>query len=105
MLEITDEAQTVIQAAMAQKDPGRAIRIYLGGGCGASQLMLGLDQVQEGDHRYDIGGFTYVVDKALSAQVGRLKVDYVDDGIREGILISSANPLPQGPSCGAGCSC
>lgn len=105
MLEITPEAQTAIKAAMDERNLDQAIRVYLGGGCSGTQLVLGLDEVRDTDLQYEVAGFTYVVDKELADQTGELKIDFVDDNIRKGVLISSANPLPQGPSCGSGCSC
>lgn len=105
MLEITPDAQTAVKTAMEEKNLTQPLRVYLGGGCGGYQLLLGLDELRESDHSIDLDGYTYVVDQELAGQMGELKVDFIDDGIRKGFLITSENPLPEAPSCGSGCSC
>jgi len=105
MLNVSAEAQTVVKEAMQEKDLDQPLRVYLAGGCGGAQLALSLDEERDGDDKYEFDGYTYLVAKELAADTGDLTLDYVDDGIRKGLVVGSANPLPEDAGCGGGCSC
>ena len=67
-----------------------------------------LDEPKDTDESYQINELTYIIDKALLAQVGEVKVDYVDNGWQQGFTLSSAKPLGGGGGgggCGTSCSC
>ena len=47
-----------------------------------------------------------MIDKELLEKLGRVSVDFVEEGWRGGFVISSEKPLGFGlASCGGGCSC
>jgi len=69
-------------------------------------LRLVLDEPKENDETYEIEGLTYLIDKDLAAQGGKIKVDYIDNGWQQGFSLSSEKPLGGGGmSCGSSCSC
>jgi len=61
-----------------------------------------LDEPKETDDVFEVDGFTYIVDKGLMKEAKDISVDFVEQGMRSGFLISSQ--LPQSNSCGS-CSC
>ena len=107
MVEVTTPAQEALKNVMEEKNVTGPLRFFLQQGCGGGQLALAVDEQRDTDEVYDVGGYTYVVDKGLAIQTGSLKLDYVDDGQRQGFLISSDRPLEMGGGCGcgSGCSC
>ena len=105
MVEVTAPAQDALKNIMEEKNMTGALRFFLQQGCGGGQLALAVDEQKETDHVFEVGGYTYVVDKGLAIQTGSLKLDFVDDGQRQGFLISSDKPLETGGGCGCGCSC
>jgi iron-sulfur cluster assembly accessory protein len=106
MVEVTEKASETIKAFMSERDLDSPLRVYLQQGCGGAQLVLGVDNAKDSDEQQEVDGLTYLVDKDLYDQVGEVKLDFVDDGVRQGLLISSEKPLPQMEGgCGCGCSC
>lgn len=102
MLEVTEGAQTALKTIVDEKNITEPIRIYLAGGCGGAQLALAVDEAKDSDDSYQVSGLTYVVDKALGIMAGGLKLDYVDDGERQGFLVTSDKPIQMGGGGGCG---
>ena len=105
MVEITAPAQEALKNIMEEKNMTGPLRFFLQQGCGGGQLALAVDEQKETDDVFEVGGYTYVVDKGLAVQTGGLKLDFVDDGQQQGFLISSDKPVETGGGCGCGCSC
>lgn len=107
MIEISASATQAIKAFLEEKKLDSALRVFLqDGGCGGPALRLVLDEVKESDLSYQVEGLTYVIDKELSVQSGDVKVDFVDNGMQQGFMVSSANPVAgQGGGCACGGSC
>lgn len=68
-------------------------------------MRLVLDEPKDNDEKFEVDGLTYLIDKGLGEQSGTVKVDYVDNGWQAGFVLSAANPLGGGGSCGTSCSC
>ena len=68
-------------------------------------MRLVLDEPKDNDEKFEVDGLTYLIDKDLGVQSGAVKVDYVDNGWQAGFVLSAANPLGGGGSCGSSCSC
>ena len=83
------------------------ISIFLQSGCSGTQLAMGVDQARDGDDTYDVDGISYVIETKLAEVVGDMKLDYLNDDIQQGFMLSSSKPLPQpeGGSCGSCSSC
>ena len=106
MFSITDAAQEKVKSTLAEKQIAGAVRVFLAesGGCSGPQLALTVDEVRDDDHVFEVEGQTFMVNQNLSELCGELKVDFVDDGIRMGFLISSERPFAQHNGCGS-CGC
>lgn len=94
----------VTEAAKAQFDKYfegneiQPIRIFLGGSCCGPALALALDQAQADDDTFEVGGLTFVVDKALGQAAGELTIDMG----YQGFLVNAENDVTGGASCNAG---
>jgi Fe-S cluster assembly iron-binding protein IscA len=69
-------------------------------------LAWALDELKENDLSVVLGGLTYLIEKELSEKIGGVKIDFLDQGMRSGFMVSSENPVSTGPlACGSTCSC
>ncbi|MDR1043513.1 MAG: hypothetical protein LBP33_00105 [Candidatus Adiutrix sp.] len=109
MISITPLAQEKLSAYLAENKVEPKVRLYLPDGdcCGAEgQIALALDQPEAGDVRARAGDLELFMTRALYEQVGRVTVDFQDDGRDSGFVVLSEKPAPQaGPSGCGGCSC
>lgn len=98
MVSLSDTARAELDNYFADKEKS-PIRVFLnkGGCCGAS-LALALDDAQEGDEVFDLNGYTFVVEKELSALAGPISVDMTEYGFKV-----SSNLQVEGGSCGSSC--
>ena len=97
MVSLTDTARTELDNYFADKQKA-PIRVYLNkGGCCGPSLTLALDEARDGDDVFDLSGYTFVVEKELSALASPITVDMTDYGF----AVSSSLKL-EGGSCGAG---
>ena len=109
MISITTLAQEKLSAYLAENKVESKVRIYLPdcdcSGAGG-QLSLALDQPGGDDICHEEGGLTLFISPELSAQLGKVTVDFKDDGIDSGFVVESEKPAPMNvPTCGGGCSC
>ena len=65
-------------------------------------MGLALDEPKDNDKVFEEGTLKFVVDEQLIAQVGAIKVDFIEAGYQSGFSISTEKPLP---GAGGGCSC
>lgn len=69
-------------------------------------MALALDEPKDSDEQFANQGLTYLIDKDLHATVGKVTVDFMEEGWRSGFSVRSENPVSTGPSaCGTSCSC
>jgi len=96
MVSLSDTARAELDNYFADKEKA-PIRVYLnkGGCCGAS-LTLALDEAHADDDVFDLNGYTFVVEKELSALAGPIAVDMSDYG-----FTVSSNLKLEGGSCGS----
>nr|WP_219842665.1 hypothetical protein [Desulfobulbus oralis] len=64
-------------------------------------MGLALDEPKDNDKVFEEGTLKFVVDEQLIAQVGAIKVDFIEAGYQSGFSISTEKPLP---GAGGGCS-
>lgn len=99
MVSLSDTARAELDNYFADKEKS-PIRVFLNkGGCCGAALALALDDAQEGDDIFDLDGYTFVVEKELSALAGPISVDMSEYGF----TVSSNLKLESG-SCGSSCS-
>lgn len=108
MISITPVAQEKLTAYLTENKVDLKVRVYLPSGCGGGgQISLAIDQPNPGDITAKAGELELFIDKALSDQVGRVTIDFKDDGRDSGFVVESEREIPTGgDDCGCvGCSC
>lgn len=106
MISITPAAQEKLSAYLSENKVDPKVRIYLPeGGCGGGgQVSLAIDQPNPGDVSITAGDLELFMSRDLSEVLGKVKVDFKDDGQDSGFVVESEKPVPV-ESCGGGCSC
>lgn len=109
MISITPVAQEKLSAYLAENKVDPKVRIYLPecdcSGAGG-QISLAIDQPNPGDVSITAGDLELFMSRDLHEVLGKVKVDFKDDGNDAGFVVESENPAPTAASsCGGGCSC
>lgn len=107
MLSITETAIKMVRDTLAEQNLEAPVRIFLneGGGCGGPQLALTVSEATKDDSVFELEGQTYLLNENLAELCGDVEVDYVDDGIRKGFIISSEKEFAQNGGCGSCTAC
>ena len=102
MIDVTPLAQEKLTAFLTENKLALKVRIAFSGGCcGGDDLILVPDHPAPGDVSADFGPLTLCLDRDLHAQVGRVQVDFQDEG--QGFVIESERP-PIDPILCEGCT-
>lgn len=108
MISITPLAQEKLTGYLTENKLDPQVRVYLSStGCGGGgQVSLALDPPDADDLTVVAGEVTLSMSKALYDQIGKVVVDFKDDGTDAGFVVDSEKPVPphQPSSCG-GCTC
>lgn len=108
MISITPIAQEKLSAYLAENKVEPKVRVYLpAGDCcgGGGQISLTLDRPNAEDITSQAGDLELFMARALYEQVGKVTIDFKDDGEEAGFVVESEKPLPADEGCGGGCSC
>ena len=107
MLTVSNEACEALKNIMAERNLDSPVRIFAQNSCGGAQLALGVDEARDNDHKVEMEGITFVIDKELVDQTGEVSLNYVADAAVPGFAINTERPLvvEGGCGCGSGCSC
>ena len=68
-------------------------------------FVLVPDQPKRTDDVYTIDGITLIVNNNLHKRAGRFSIDYTETGFRNGLIISSDDPMSDTAGCDACCGC
>jgi Fe-S cluster assembly iron-binding protein IscA len=104
MLTVSEEACQALKGIMAERNLDSPVRVFAQQSCGGAQLILGVDEARDTDHKLEQDGLVFVIDKDLAEQTGAVSLNYVADASQPGFAINSEKPLVMGDSCGCGCS-
>ena len=113
MLEVTDLAVTKVKEYLAENNITSAIRVaIMSGGCSGPALSLALDEKKDTDQVFDYNGLNFLIDGAVTAACGAIKVDYIQETSGcgcsgsggAGFAVSSERPLASRGGCGGSCS-
>lgn len=107
MISITPIAQEKLTAYLAENKVEPKVRVYLpAGDCcgGGSQISLTLDRPNKDDITTQAGDLELFMDPDLFEKVGKVTIDFKDDGRDSGFVVESEKPLAADEGCG-GCSC
>ena len=108
MIEVTSTAAVKIKDIMKEQgEEEAALRIVIVGmGCGGPQYMLTLDKDKtEDDTVIESSGVRLFVDPDTASIAEGARIDYVEDLMKSGFVISNPNAQGGGSGCGGGCSC
>jgi len=105
MISITPVAQEKLSAYLATNKVDPKVRVYLADGCGGGQISLAIDQPGPGDITIQAGDLELFMTRDLHEVLGKVKVDFKDDGHDSGFVVESENPPPASSSGCGGCTC
>lgn len=101
MFKLTEAAKEQLEGYFKDKEIS-PFRVYLAaGGCSGPQLTLALDTPNDTDEAHEAGGFTFLVEKELQAQTGKIEVDMT----HYGFVVTSENPIGGGGGCCSSSGC
>ena len=113
MFEVSELAVSKVKEYLAENNIASAVRVaIMSGGCSGPALALALDEKKETDAIYEYEGLSFLVDGAVTAACGAIKVDYIHQksgcgcsGSGEsGFSVTSEKPLSTiGGGCGGSC--
>lgn len=67
---------------------------------------MALDEPKDEDETCELGDVTYLCERDLLDRLGKVSVDFVEQGWRSGFVVASEKPLGlQLGTCGGSCSC
>jgi len=97
--EATKKAKEILTA---EGKAGWGLRIYTaeGGCCGPSYGMDLDEKPGDGDEVVEKDGLKVFIDQNTLKGLGGMQIDFVDDGERQGFILSGGEPS----SCDSGCS-
>jgi len=103
MLKISDAAaEKAKEILVAEGKDSWGLRIYTaeGGCCGPSYGMDLDERSSDGDEVVEKNGLRVFMDQNTSKNLDSMEIDFIDDGERQGFVITCG----PAPSCGSGCS-
>jgi len=105
MFEVSTEAIDKIKHILEERQKTEAIRLMpVSGGCAGTSLDLFFDEPTDDDLRLDENGVAFIIDKTVYEQAKPISIDYSENPVTPGFLVSSA--LDSGAGCGdCACSC
>jgi iron-sulfur cluster assembly protein len=109
MLEVTGIAVNKLKTIIKEQgEEGAALRVVVVGmGCSGPQFMLTLDREQSPEDAVeDFDGLRFLVDPDTAVVAEGSKIDYVEDLMRTGFIISNPRLAGSGGGCGnPNCGC
>lgn len=109
MITITPLAQEKLSGYLTENKVDPKVRVYLPDyGCSGSggQLSLAIDQPEENDIVAKAGDIELFMTNDLYEMVGKVTIDFKDDGTDSGFVVESEKPAPTVSSSGCGgCTC
>jgi Fe-S cluster assembly iron-binding protein IscA len=114
MLQVTESALENLKDYLEKNDINSAVRVIMQSSCSGTSLGLGLDDKKDSDKVFENDGVTFLVDDAIFATTGAIKVDYIKASScgcgggsgSGGFSVSSEKKLGRGGSCSSGsCGC
>jgi hypothetical protein len=106
MIDITPLAQENLTEFLTAKKLPLAVRLTFPSDCGGEgRLILVPDQPAPGDISVDFGPLTLCLSRDIHAQVGRVLVDFRDEGHDYGFVIECERPPADTVFCDGCTSC
>jgi Fe-S cluster assembly iron-binding protein IscA len=104
MFEVSPKAKKKLDQILDDREAEGAIRLMpVSGGCAGTSLDLFFDEATDADVRLDHSDVDFIIDKALYDQAKPIFIDYSDNPVTPGFIVSSG--LDSGAACGGCCGC
>lgn len=104
MFEVSPKAKKKLDQILNDRQPEGTIRLMpVSGGCTGTSLDLFFDEAKDADVRLDHNDIDFIIDKALYDQARPIFVDYSDNPVTPGFIVSSG--LDSGDACAGCCGC
>ena len=88
MFEVTESARQELKAFFADKDV-QPLRIFLKTNtCGGPRLVVGMDELRDGDKVFEVDGLTYVIEQSFLKEIQPVTVDFCDNNFRISAAVS-----------------
>ena len=101
MLEVTPAATKAMNELFVECDKGPVRISMLTGGCGIQFFGVAAAEVRLSDERFDIDGFTYLVERKILKDFAPIRVD--SDGVSFRLSGSGIHPPSACGTCAFGC--
>ena len=110
MLQVTESAIENLKEYLEKNDINSAVRVVLQSSCSGTNLSLGLDDKKASDKVFENDGVTFLVEDAIFATTGAIKVDFIKSSGcgcggasgSGGFAVSSEKKLSRAGSCSIG---
>ena len=110
MFQVTESAIENLKEYLEKNEINSAVRVVMQSSCSGTSLGLGLDDKKDSDKVFEEDGVTFLVDDAIFATTGAIKVDYIKasgcgcggGSGSGGFSVSSEKKLGRGGSCSTG---
>ncbi len=81
------------------------LRFYTAGSscCGPSYGIDLVENPSEGDEVIEKNGTKFFIEKSTFDKMNGMEIHFVDDGERQGFVVTGGQPSSCGPSCGPSC--
>ncbi|MCX5718326.1 MAG: iron-sulfur cluster assembly accessory protein [Nitrospirae bacterium] len=102
MITISDAAaEKAKQILTAEEKAEWGLRVYAtGGGCGGLSYGMDIDEKPgDNDDVMEKNGLKVFVDKDTSKKLEGMNIDFIDDGEKQGFVITGGSAPSCGPSC------
>jgi len=104
MIEVSPKAKKKLDQILNDRQPEGNIRLMpVSGGCAGTSLDLFFGKATDADIRLNHDNIDFIIDKALYEQAKPVFVDYSDNPVTPGFIVSSG--LDSGAACAGCCGC
>lgn len=103
MFEVSQKAIKKIDQILNERLPAGSIRLMaVSGGCAGTSLDLFFDEATDADVCLEQDNIDFIIDKALYEEAKPIFIDYSDNPVTPGFMVSSS--LDAADACGS-CAC
>ncbi|OGG45960.1 MAG: hypothetical protein A3F84_11615 [Candidatus Handelsmanbacteria bacterium RIFCSPLOWO2_12_FULL_64_10] len=104
MINVSDRAVSEMRQFLAgEADPEAAIHVFVSGACGCGSAHYGMavgSEIPEAAHIFELEGVRLVVDTESAPQLEGAEIDFRDDLMGRGFVITNPNKASTGCGCG-----
>lgn len=106
MVTVSDTAaEKTKEILTAEKKSGWGLRFYTAGSscCGPSYGIDIVENAVDGDEVIEKNGAKFFIEQATSEKMNGMEIHFIDEGERQGFVLTGGEAPSCGPSCGSSC--